>query len=62
MSGSVLHKNHNHLLPNFRVIALCYFSYWNFVWNISQCLQKISALKLKGCIDLIEKKCTAQEP
>jgi len=23
MSGSVLHNNHNHPFPNFRVIALC---------------------------------------
>ena len=25
MSGNVLHKNHNPPLPNFRVIALCFF-------------------------------------
>ena len=36
MSGSVLLKNHNPPLPNVRVIALCYFSYLNFVWNISK--------------------------
>ena len=25
MSGTVLHKNHNLPLPNFRVIALCFY-------------------------------------
>ena len=34
MGGSVLHKNHNPPHSIFKVIALCYVSYLNFVWNI----------------------------
>jgi len=45
---SALHKNQNPPLPNLRVIALCYFSYLNFVWNISQWQQKISAWNFIG--------------
>jgi len=31
MSGSKLHKNHNTPLPNFIVIALCFYT-WNMVY------------------------------
>ena len=30
-----MHRNHNSCLLNFRVIALCLFSYLNFVWSTS---------------------------
>ena len=35
MSGSVLHRNHNPPLSNFRVIALCFF-------NLKFCVEHIS--------------------
>jgi len=52
-----VHKNHNSKLHTFGVIALCSFSFLNFVWSIS-----ILTTDLKFCrqIDLIEEKCNAQ--
>jgi len=43
-----LHKNHNPPLPNCRFIALSYVSSLNYVWNISQWPQKISAWNVIG--------------
>jgi len=58
---SALHKNHNHPLPYFRVIALCYFFILKFcVEHISVTTKDIS-MKLYRKIDLNEKKSTAQE-
>ena len=42
MSGSVLLKNHNPPLPNFRVIALCFFILEFCVEHISVTTKDIS--------------------
>jgi len=42
MSGSVLHKNRNPPLPNFRIIALCYFSYLKI--NMVYCKLQINEI------------------
>ena len=50
---------------NFRVIALCYFSYCLSVTNLLGLYLKDYSdlnMKLQGYIDLNLEKCTAQEP
>ena len=56
-----MHGNHNSRLLNFWVIALCSFSYLNFVWSISTKLLA-RVMKFFGWIDLIKGECSAQEP
>ena len=43
-----MQKNRNSALPNFAVIALCYFYSLNFVWNITLKLQEVSTLNFVG--------------
>ena len=46
----------------FLVIALCLFSYWNFVQsNISKTILAM-VMKFYGWIDLIKGECSAHEP
>ena len=55
-------RNHNSKLHTFEVIALCSFSFLNFVRSITQKSIQATDLNFHGQIDLIEKKCSAQEP
>ena len=52
--------NHNSWLLNFLVIALCLFSYLNFVLSISPKLYY--GYEFFGWIDLIKGECRAHEP
>jgi len=53
---SAVHKNHNSKLHTLGVIVICSFSFLNFVQGIT------TDLKFHRQIDLIEEKCSAQEP
>ena len=52
----------NSCLLNFWVIALCLFSYLNFVWSISPKTILAMVMKFWGWIDLIKGECSAHEP